>query len=551
MTHFARFAAVGLLSATTIACHPATHSVPSPRADAAPTGRITKDSASSISALRIDPLTLVSVREYRRIMQRIGSDVFPNWRTDDIPILLYRPGVQDILISAPRRPRGYSVFTGSTVLGNETIYARNDSTLMPIDDQNTSATLDSMRVLVVADRASRERNKVRANLARGLDVAEKWLNEWGFVESPYDELEILMHEAFHVHQNRLAPGKHANESVIARYPALDPVNNAFIALEGRLIRDALTGNDGAFRRNKAEQFLAVRHARRAALDTAVVAYEDLNEYNEGLGRYVELRFEQLGERLTPAPEMYFQAGFEGYRGVLRNRFLRRIDDLVKITANSDNRYENPFGGFPVRFRTYELGGTQGLLLDQFAPMWKQRIFAPRVSLSDLLTEALPLSREREAELVRLAKQTYGYDTLLANRRVFQAEGLRRIQRRVDSILRTQATLVVIDYGAAGDALGLGYTPFGVTAVSDSSAIYDLVPIAVRFPNKVVLRMKSVIPAIIDRRARTVTFAITSPPSELSAAVAGTIDLREFSLTGGNSSMTRISVAGNRAVIHLR
>jgi len=140
---------------------------------------------------------------------------------------------------------------------------------------------------------------------------------------------------------------------------------------------------------------------------------------------------------------------------------------------------------------------------------------------------------------------------LANRRVFQAEGLRRIQRRVDSILRTQATLVVIDYGAAGDALGLGYTPFGVTAVSDSSAIYDLVPIAVRFPNKVVLRMKSVIPAIIDRRARTVTFAITSPPSELSAAVAGTIDLREFSLTGGNSSMTRISVAGNRAVIHLR
>jgi len=64
-------------------------------------------------------------------------------------------------------------------------------------------------------------------------------------------------------------------------------------------------------------------------------------------------------------------------------------------------------------------------------------------------------------------------------------------------------------------------------------------------------MKSVIPAIIDRRARTATFAIKSPPSELSAAGAGTIDLREFSLSGGNSSMTRVSVAGNRAVIHLR
>jgi hypothetical protein len=343
-------------------------SAPSPRLDGAPAAHIASDSGPSISTLRIDPLTLVSVREYRRIMQRIGSDIFPGWRTDDVPILLYRPGVQDILIGAPRRPRGYSVFTGSTVLGDETIYARNDTTLMPIDDQNTSAMLDSMRVLVVADRASRERNQLRGTLRRGAAVTEKWLGEWGFVQSPYFELEILMHEAFHVHQHRLAPGKQANESVIARYPALDPANNALIALEGRLVRDALLADDAAIRRNMTEQFLAVRHARRADLDTSVVAYEDLNEYNEGLGRYVELRFEQLGEQLTPAPEMYFQAGFEGYRGVLRKEFVRRLDDLVKITANSENRFENPFGGLPVRFRTYELGGAQGLLLDQFAPM---------------------------------------------------------------------------------------------------------------------------------------------------------------------------------------
>jgi hypothetical protein len=109
---------------------------------------------------------------------------------------------------------------------------------------------------------------------------------------------------------------------------------------------------------------------------------------------------------------------------------------------------------------------------------------------------------------------------------------------------------VIDYRDAGDELSIGYTPFGVTAVADSSAIYDLVPIAVRFPNKVVLRMKSVIPAIIDRHAHTVTFAIASPPADVSAASSGTIDLREFSLSGGNSSMTCVTMDGNRAVIHL-
>jgi hypothetical protein len=95
---------------------------------------------------------------------------------------------------------------------------------------------------------------------------------------------------------------------------------------------------------------------------------------------------------------------------------------------------------------------------------------------------------------------------------FAAEGRRFIQQRVDSILGTSKTLVTISYAAVGEKIGMGYTPFGVTAVTDHSAIYDLVPVAVQFPNKVVLRMKSVVPLLVDRGERTVTFAVEAPPS---------------------------------------
>jgi hypothetical protein len=497
--------------------------------------------------LRIDPLLLVSVKEYRHILETIGPEIYPGWKWNTIPLLLYRPLVQDVLLNAPRRPPGFARFTGRTVLSDKTIYARNDSTVKDIDGQNTSITLDSMRVLVVADQYSRERQQIEANSGR--PIMAQWLKEWGFIQSPYDEVEIILHEAFHVHQDRLAPGKAANEQAVAHYPLLDPGNNALVALEARILRDAVLAKDAAQKRARIEQFLAVRTLRRTGLDTASVSYENLNEFSEGTARYVQFRFDQLGERVTPIPEMYLRTGFTGYRDVLQKRLERQMDEMVKVASFSDDRFGNKFGGGPMRFRLYDTGGVQALLLDDVAPDWKQRIFAPGVYLTDLLAGAIPMSADRRANLVAQAKAEYGFDSILVNRQAFEKEGRRIIQSRVDSIVNTTQTLVTISYAAAGDITGLGYTPFGVTAVNDHTAIYDLVPVAVRFRNRVILRMKSTVPVVIDREAKTVTFAIASAPALFEGKSAAGIDIAELTL--GGSPATTISVSGNKVKIELR
>jgi hypothetical protein len=418
--------------------------------------------------LRIDPLLLVSVKEYRHILETIGPDIYPGWKWNTVPLLLYRPRVQDILLNAPRRPPGFARFTGRTVLSDRIIYARNDSTVKEIDGQNTSMTLDSMRVLVVADQYSRERQQIEANSGR--PSMAQWLKDWGFIQSPYDEVEIILHEAFHVHQDRLAPGKNADEGAAAHYPLLDPGNNALVALETRILRDAALAKNAAQRRRRIEQFVAVRALRRLGLDTGSVSYENLNEFKEGTARYVELRFLELGERVKPIAEMYLRTGFTGYHGVLREQLEKRMDDMVKVASFSDDRFSNKFGGGPMRFRLYDTGGAQALLLDDVAPDWKQRIFAPGVYLTDLLAAAVPMSPDQRASLVSQAKAEYGFDSIFVNRQAFQKEGQRIIQSRVDSMVNTTQTLVTISYAAAGDITGMGYTPFGVTAVNDHTAI---------------------------------------------------------------------------------
>lgn len=507
------------------------------------------DAQEPVRDLRIDPLLFVSVKEYRHILETIGPRVYPGWTWNTVPLLLYRPHVQDVLLNVARPPRGFGRLIARTVLADRVIYARNDSTIKDADGQNTSMTLDDMRVLVVADRYSRQREQLRAVLRQPDSLADRWLDQWNFIPSPYDELQLLLHESFHVHQDRLAPGKSANEHDVTRYPLLDPRNNALVALEARLLRDAVLATAPGSRRARVEQFVAVRSVRRATLDSASVAYENLNEFAEGTARYVELRFLQLGESVTPIPEMYLHAGFTGYQGVLRRLLERRMDDMVKVASFSDDRFGNRFGAGPMRFRLYDTGGAQALLLDDMAPEWKRRIFEPGVYLTGLLNDAIPHSADRRDALVRQAQLEYGYDTIFVNRQSLEHEGRRLIQQRVEEILSSSKTLVTVSYGVAGDITGMGYTPFGVTAVDNHSVIYDLVPIAMRFSNGVVLRMKSVVPVLIDRQAKTVVFAVASPAALFEGKGPAGLDLPELTLDG--SPATTIAVTGHKVRIELR
>lgn len=504
---------------------------------------------ASPDVLHVDPLLVATVGEYRNVLRTLGPSLFPGWTDDAVPILLYRPGVQDVLIGAPRVPKGFRVARGAAFPPGERVLLRDDSTAFDLDDQNTTTELDSMKVLVVADPYSRMRNQLIGIIGRPEAMRAEWFAKWNFIPSPYSDLRLMLHEAFHVYQERLAPDRNADESAIATYPVLDPVNNALTALEAQLLRAAILADAPAERQRRVAQFVAARRERRARLDSSAASYEDLNEFKEGLGRYVELRFMQRSAQVTPIAAMWMKPGFAGYGAPLRAEFVKEADELVRVASNADDRFGNKYGGGPVRFRLYYLGAAIGLALDEAVPDWKRRVFAEGISLGALLDGSVRSPLPILAALLDSAKREFRFDTTLAGMERLARDGRRVVQARVDSIERTTGTLVTIDYSAIGERLGMSYTPFGVTGIREGAAIYDLVPIMARFSNRVLLTMKATRAVIVDRTAKRLTFAINTKSTEVVAGADGAIDVGEFSLSA--SSATVVSTSGNHVIIRLK
>ena len=487
--------------------------------------------AQNSSELKIDPLLMISLKECRHITEILGDDLFHGWEFKSTPILFYRPNVQELLINYPHQPKGFSLYTGFNPLPDKNIYIRDSVTTLAYDDQNTSIEIDSIPVLVVSDPYSTLRNQMRDMMGRPKEAADQWLIKWQFIPDPYFKLEVILHEAFHVYQNRMAPNKGADESVVSQYPLLDPENNALYVLEGNILKDALLAKESDARREALKKFVAVRTYRQSRLDSSWVEYENLNEYEEGLAKYVEYKFMQLGEGIEPIKEMYYNQGFNGYRGVLSKRFKESIDNMVSIVAVNDDRFGNKYGSGPLRFKLYDLGACEALLLDGIMPDWKAKIFDPNVYLDDLLRQSVNLTKEEMKQYLEKAKMDYKYDEAFQSKLEFEKEGTRKIEEKVASILGTGKTLVKISYGRLTPTVRVGrYTPFGVTQINKQSAIYEMVPILVYFTKGCKIDFKQAIPVIVDEDKKQIIFSVDAPPSRLVSDKQNKMDLDEFSLT---------------------
>ena len=498
------------------------------------------------SELRIDPLLLVSLKECRNITNNLGNGLFPGWDFQKTPVLFYRPNVQELLINYPHKPKGFSLYTGFNPLGNDTIYVRNDTTLLSYDDQNTSTDIDSIPVLVVADPFSTLRNQLQDILGRPKELASSWLKSWQFIPDPYFKLEVILHEAFHVYQNKKAPDKAANEMVVAQYPLLDPENNALYVMEGNILRDALFAQESKARLEKIKEFVAVRGYRQSRLESSFVEYENLNEYSEGLAKYVEYKFMKIGEAIEPTKEMSFHQGFNGYRGILSKKFRVAMDNMVNIVAVNDDRFGNKFGSGPLRFRLYDLGACQALLLDDAMPRWKETIFQPTVYLTELLKLSVGLKADELKRYLDLAKVEYKYDEAYRSKADFEKEGKKKIEEKVASILKTEKTLVKISYeGVAKKARVARYTPFGVTQVGKQSAIYEMVPALIIFKKGVMLDFRQAIPVLVDQEKQQIIFSIDTSPSKLIPDSQNRLDIAEFSLT------TPMDIQHEGNTVHIR
>lgn len=501
----------------------------------------------SQTELKIDSKLLVSLKEARNVFDKIGAQLYPGWEFKKLPVLFYKPKVQELLINFPYKPKGFSVYTGFNPLGDETIYYRNDTTFFSIDDQNTSFKIDSTSVLVVADPFSSMRNQIHyAVSSMPKDTVLKWIDEWGFVPSAYDILLTILHEGFHVYQENKAPNKYANEISVIKYPTLSPFNNSMYVLEGKLLSEAMLTEDINRKKELASMFIAVRNSRLQKLDSVFTEYENLNEYVEGTAKYVEYKFLSLGKNLMPVNEMYYLYNFNGYKKELRNIFVKRLDNMMKIISVSDNRFGNKYGTGPVRFRLYESGAAIAYLLDDIYPQWKNEIFKDNIYLFDLLKKAIKFTPEKEIELLEQTKREYNYEQAYGDKLEFEKQGQDYKQSKLNEILKTEKTLVTISYDGFSERAGVvRYTPFGILAIDDKTNLFDLVPIEVLFKENVTLDMRKALPVIVDKLNKRVVFAVSLLPDDIMLNTNSEIENIEFMLKGAKLKMEK---TGNKVNI---
>lgn len=462
--------------------------------------------------LQIDPMLIVQARAVWEVIAAEPNPVWPGWNAADTPVLIYLPGQQDVLINHPNPPEGFNAYDGHAHWPGTRIFVHNGPTLIEWDGQNTTTQVNGITTLVIADTLSNRKQQVGGLLADPRPAEQKLadLSYAQLATDPYEQMALVVHEAFHVFQRRRAPGKHADERAVRLYPCLSAPNNIAVALEGQALADCLRATTAVTARAAAIRFLAVRMDRRQALAPAAIEYEDRNEFVEGLAKYTELKLFDVLQGLDPPVELWLAQGFGGFADLSAQR-ESRARQLARHTSGDVNVNNDPYGASPVRARLYYSGMAIAAALDRFDPGWKDRIFDPEASLTGLLSESVAPTAAELAAARQAAISGPEYATLVEAKARLAEEGLRDTERLVASITGGPNTAVLVDYSdLPEESVGLAFTPFGVRPVDKHRTVYTLAPIQASFgsPSNG-FRQDVPRPTLEDREARTFQFPLTA------------------------------------------
>ena len=264
--------------------------------------------------------TLRELVDTRRLLERLGPklgpDIWPGFRPDTIPALLFIPN-RGFLLAGWRGalPAGFvEADAGGVSVGWRGVDAKGVA--------STGTELEGRR------------------------LAQAVVNP-GMGRVPL--VGLMTHEAFHVYAwsaGGLGAARNENAMLLVRYPVFDAGNEAGAVLEGRALAAALRAPDEAGARRELDRFLAVRRERQRRLPAEMVEYEEGAELNEGRAEYALVRSQEA-------------AG--GPRA--RQRVAQRLDSLAQPERS-------------VRTRFYVTGAGQALLLDRLmGAAWKDSLAA--------------------------------------------------------------------------------------------------------------------------------------------------------------------------------
>jgi hypothetical protein len=468
--------------------------------------------------LKVDPLLIAEAGEVWALIAAPENPVWPGWNAAATPLLFYLPGEQDVLINHPHPSGGFLPYDGPVQFPGGRIMVKDGPTLIEWDGQNTSQDVEGVRTLIVADRLSNLRVQVSSLLMDEKPAQEKVqaLQLSDLATDPYDQLAMVVHEAFHVFQDERAPDKGANEMLLLSYPVLSVQNNTGFALEGAALARALRAGDDAEFRRAAVRWLAVRKDRRSALPREAVDYEDGIEFTEGLAKHTEYRLFQVLEGRRPGPAMAWAQGFAGYADLTRQR-ENLIEQMVKHMSGEARVNNDPYGTAPLRMRLYFSGMAEGVVLDRLSPGWKDRIFLPEATLTSLIEGALKASPSELGNTLKEAKGEAGYGALVEKKTVLAREGRARAEAMLKEIESGPGIGFIVDHSALDSTKpAMSFTPFGITVIDAERTIFTMAPIAVAFGKDGQVAQTVPAPLLRDTKKRIVKFRL--PPGATRAEV---------------------------------
>lgn len=310
-------------------------------------------------------------------MDRVGDKIWPGWRgAQEEAVFIVIPQVQDMLVNFSGELPPEFVRLKSKVHG-KTLDLRSPSPEKR-SHGGASARIGGKKFSLVAV-SPRTPNTVARSLAYMTQSLKKSKSPpylENYLRSPICFMKTIVHEAFHCYQKRRGPDSVQNFYSSQWRDALDFRRAVLSALESRILLKAYGTQDSERLKDLIHQFLAVRCDRREGLNSERIAWENGNEWTEGVAWYVECCFlEALG------PDSVHQQHMK--------------DFLLGSVRSTDN----------PSYRYYYSGGFMAFLLDRLCGnLWKEEYFEKGCALDGLLAR---YSEVKAKDFPRLLEKAYG------------------------------------------------------------------------------------------------------------------------------------------------
>jgi hypothetical protein len=315
---------------------------------------------------RLNSEDKVQLVEFFRLKKIFGGQVWPGFGEAEIPLILYNERYE-FLVAHPDPPAPWITVDNDTFQGK--LYYRRtiekaQAFAVPVGDLWV-ASLDTLSHM---NRSMKKQLREKIPAERLTPGMLKMMEI-----SPAQHVVSLLHEAFHAFQamRNQARFLRANSmySSEKHYPFKDEVFKDAWNQEGSLLASALREKDETERLGLIRRFLEIRTKRRSdsSLSQELISLEREFEWLEGLAKYAEMRFAELGSSLQEEAEL---KAFRIVQYRLRMDFSSRLNKLGNLHGD---------------LRFYLSGAIQAMILDKISPGWKQEIMhQENIGVEDLL-----------------------------------------------------------------------------------------------------------------------------------------------------------------------